>query len=419
MTGRQTSVAAALLLIAAPVLAFPAVLGAAHAWMAAAVAVVALLGTVALVSDLGHLYRYIGLLGLTSLVGWVAAADQPETINHFCGLALGLCSMGTIAAWCRTRERLTLVTVLFLLGGAVALVTGSRSTTPVHKSKALFRETTAAVAAVTPLPLSALHSRTSVNRNALAAAAMLILPVAGAVALATVRWPGLQAGLRFAGLLTALWAGVVVVMMQSRSAWMSAVVVLWIWARGAMRPKVWWAITGVVSVALPMALIFVWSGHPRTLELLETLEARTAIWQQGLQALRPSPWFGIGLDYFRHSGYSPILVWPDQIVGRPHAHNVFLQTALDVGLLGLVAYLGLMGSVMRRATEVVKSSAGDPWVRHVATGAALSIVSVHVYGLLDAVPLGAKVGLFQWLSCGLVLAAWRIHRAAESSQAAI
>jgi hypothetical protein len=38
--------------------------------------------------------------------------------------------------------------------------------------------------------------------------------------------------------------------------------------------------------------------------------------------------------------------------------------------------------------------------RHVAAGAGLSIVGIHFFGLADAVALGAKVGLFQWISPG-------------------
>jgi hypothetical protein len=40
----------------------------------------------------------------------------------------------------------------------------------------------------------------------------------------------------------------------------------------------------------------------------------------------------------------------------------------------------------------------------------LALVSVHAYGLLDAVALGTKLGVFQWLSSGLILAAWQVDR---------
>lgn len=417
MTSRLSWLPVVLLAAASPVLAFPALLGPANASVAAALGILALLGSVWLTRRHHLLPWFVALLALTSVIGWVSASDQPETLNHFCGLALGLLTMGTLAAWCDTRDRFTLATVVFVLGGAAVLVIGNRSTTPVHTSKALFKETTAAKSEVNPLPLPELHQRTSVNRNALAAAAMMILPVAAAVAFTPVQSPGAQAAFRLAGMATAFWAAVIVVIMQSRSAWISALVVLWLWARGLMRPKAWWAATSIGAIVLPALVLFVWRDHPRTIELVSAVQVRVDIWEQGRQALLTSPWFGIGLDYFRHSGYSPILVWPDIIVGRPHAHNFFLQTALDVGVVGLTGYLLAMGYILWRAVETAGSKTGDLLVRHVAAGAALSLVSVHVYGLLDAVALGTKVGVFQWVVCGLALAAWRIQGSTGSAQA--
>jgi putative inorganic carbon (HCO3(-)) transporter len=134
------------------------------------------------------------------------------------------------------------------------------------------------------------------------------------------------------------------------------------------------------------------------------------IWDQALQALRPSPWLGIGLDYFRNGGYALVLAPPNQMVGTPHAHNIFLQTALDLGVAGLVVYVTLIGWVLRRALDLFRATGGDRWVRYVGVGAGLSVISVHAYGLLDAVALGTKVGVFQWLACGLVLGAWRVER---------
>jgi putative inorganic carbon (HCO3(-)) transporter len=182
-----------------------------------------------------------------------------------------------------------------------------------------------------------------------------------------------------------------------------------------MRSRWWWLIVLTLFVWLCAVVVLIWSGHPRGAEVIAAVRERTEIWGEALQALRVSPWFGIGLDYFRHSGYSPVFVFPDKIVGNPHAHNIFLQTALDVGLIGLASYVAIVAFVLRRAWEIVTARTGDEWVRYIGFGAALSIASVHLYGLLDAVALGAKVGLFQWLACGLVLAAWRLDRQGRSS----
>jgi hypothetical protein len=52
---------------------------------------------------------------------------------------------------------------------------------------------------------------------------------------------------------------------------------------------------------------------------------------------------------------------------------------------------------------VVRETDGLP--RRLALGSALGIIGVHLFGIADAVSLGARVGLFQWLSAGFILAA--------------
>jgi len=66
--------------------------------------------------------------------------------------------------------------------------------------------------------------------------------------------------------------------------------------------------------------------------------------------------------------------------------------------------------VFRRACDIAATDGGDQWVRSVGIAAGLSLLSVHIFGLLDAVALGTKVGILQWLACGLVLAAWRLQK---------
>ena len=90
-----------------------------------------------------------------------------------------------------------------------------------------------------------------------------------------------------------------------------------------------------------------------------------------------------------------------------HAHNVFLQTGLDVGLIGLCAYVWILAFLFVRADQASRGPSG--LARGAAVGSALSLAAVHLFGLADAVPLGAKIGTFQWLAAGLALSSWRLQ----------
>lgn len=404
--------AVAFLMLATPLLAFPRALGVEHAWVAVVIGIVALVVSVKLLRGFGAMPVVVALLALLAIAGWVRASAQVDTINHFAGLALGLLAMATIAYVCRSRLLLALAVGSYVLLGAVILGVGLRSATPVYGAKAFSLNPLGDAWARPPLPLNALHARTSVNPNVLGAVAMLILPVAAAVAVVPLGGGRLPLALRLLGVVMALGAGAVVVLTQSRSVWMSAVVVIALLMRRRVAPRVWWVAAGAWCIILALLLTVV--DHPQVADALVSAGSRTLLWEDSVQALQSSPWLGIGFDYLRHSGLALVQQAPDRIVGAPHAHNIFLQTALDIGVIGLACYLAIIGLVLRRATDLIRS-ADDAWVRSVGIGAALSLVSVHVFGLLDAIPLGAKVGLFQWLACGLILAAWRIRTSSEGT----
>jgi len=415
MTSRVPSIAAAVLTLVAPVLAFPALAGSSGLGAVGVLAAVAMICAIGLVRNVGRLPLYVAVLAVAAIFAALDVAEQPETINHFAGLALGLLAMGTVGVWCRTRERLVCAVLAFVVFGAAAAAIGFRSVLPVHTAKTMFGKPTAPVSAPAPLPIGRLHPQRSVNRNALAALAIMVVPVAVALAGSPLVGSSVRIPLQVAGVLSALGTIAVVVVMQSRSVWLAAAGMVWLMARRFVKPAVWWATAIAVFVLVPVVVYTLWGDHPRAAEPMGSLQTRIAIWQQALEALRTSPWTGIGFDYFRHSGYSPVLVYPDIIVGRPHAHNVFLQTALDVGLIGLAAYMAVTVFVLRRAYDLARLNGGDSWVRAVGVAAGLSVFSVQVYGLLDAVALGAKVGIFQWLACGLVLAAWRLQTSFEQT----
>lgn len=73
-----------------------------------------------------------------------------------------------------------------------------------------------------------------------------------------------------------------------------------------------------------------------------TLSGRTYIWQVALDRLWEQPWLGYGRSAF----WSPESPYPKAIsyylsqnFNAPHAHNGFIDVALDVGLIGLALFL--------------------------------------------------------------------------------
>jgi O-antigen ligase len=118
--------------------------------------------------------------------------------------------------------------------------------------------------------------------------------------------------------------------------------------------------------------------------------------------LAASPVTGIGLNAFplvhgRRPEYQGGFVYQ----GLAHSHNTLLQAALDYGLAGLVAVVGLYTALAWSAWRAYRRLAGSPLAMLVA-GLALGLAAMAVHGLVDAFAIGAKPGFLAWAAAGLL-----------------
>lgn len=98
-----------------------------------------------------------------------------------------------------------------------------------------------------------------------------------------------------------------------------------------------------------------------------------------------------------------------------HAHNIFLQVALDVGLPGLIAYLAIL---LLAFWEGWQSARLDKALRPYALGLLGGLVALHIFGLTDALALGAKPGLLFWINIGLLTAMRQVRQADRAGPSA-
>jgi putative inorganic carbon (hco3(-)) transporter len=156
---------------------------------------------------------------------------------------------------------------------------------------------------------------------------------------------------------------------------------------------------------------------------LNSLPSRVEIWSRALYGIEDFPLSGMGLNTFRNlvGKLYPLFSIPADVeIG--HAHNEFLQAALDLGIPGLVAFVGLYLGAFQMLVTIWKKEpscfSGDPIVNFfrlnvgsfrnaMVLGLGGGLAAHLLYGLTDAVALGAKPGLLFWmllaLICGLYL----------------
>jgi putative inorganic carbon (hco3(-)) transporter len=135
---------------------------------------------------------------------------------------------------------------------------------------------------------------------------------------------------------------------------------------------------------------------------LDTLEGRLEVWSRAIEGIQDFPLTGMGLNTFRHIVfvlYPLTTIGPDFDLG--HAHNEFLQAALDLGLPGLIAFSALYFGAFWMLREIWHT-ASTSMVRYLVLGLGGSLFAHLIYGLTDAVALGAKPGILFWMLLGLI-----------------
>jgi putative inorganic carbon (HCO3(-)) transporter len=136
---------------------------------------------------------------------------------------------------------------------------------------------------------------------------------------------------------------------------------------------------------------------------------RAKIWPQAIRTILDFPLTGMGMNTFRYTIGENIA----------HAHNEFLQAALDLGLPGLVAFLALyvgafwmlakIWQVAQRPEFLAWAGEVQPWpldarslTQALVLGLGGGLFAHLIYGLTDAVALGAKPGILFWALLGLI-----------------
>lgn len=128
-----------------------------------------------------------------------------------------------------------------------------------------------------------------------------------------------------------------------------------------------------------------------------TLASRLEVWQRGWLMVQDFPFTGIGIGTYNvvaHTLYPFFIAAPDEVV--PHAHNQFLEVAVDLGIPGLMTYVGLLAAFAYGAVRAYRA-ANDASVRALIMGLVCGMIAHHVFGLTDAFILGTKPGLLMWI----------------------
>ena len=153
---------------------------------------------------------------------------------------------------------------------------------------------------------------------------------------------------------------------------------------GRWRPA---AAAFLVLVSLAAAGYYTFVASPEALERVTDVEGgsgRTDIWAVGLRMVEASPTNGIGVGNFATSSVHYLLepgaLQRDEfIVDEPKvAHNIYLEVLAELGVVGLVLFLGILGFSLVAAIKAARSfeRAGDKRMELLARSVSVALIAL-------------------------------------------
>jgi putative inorganic carbon (hco3(-)) transporter len=351
-------------------------------------------------------------VSLTRVHDWSAA-------SRALGLVTGLSLLYAVANSAASRTAVLRSACAFAVLGGVGVALGGAATLAGPLA-------TPGGSAVLGLPHGGL------NPNEVGGFLTLTLPLAMAFALHRVLAKGLQSGSRLerwvrpVAAAAALLQTAVVFAGQSRAALfgvLASIVCLVVENVAAVRGARWrrWLGGGLVAaVALsPVFALAVVSGAGSRGGSLEYatgdawIAHRLDIWARGLYVLAGASLTGAGPGQFALMQGPPALPHgPPPGAAIPHAHNLALQAALDFGVPAALT----IGALVWCAFPALDGAQRLEDLERLARALNASMTGFLVYGITDAVAVGARGGLGLWWVLGLVVGCWGLGQGTAGSR---
>ena len=132
-------------------------------------------------------------------------------------------------------------------------------------------------------------------------------------------------------------------------------------------------------------------------------EMRLAIWESSAAMILDHPLLGIGWGAYRMVYHEYDFYINDVSVDIYHAHNMYLNYAAEIGVIGAAAYFWFFFGTMISAFLASRSET-SAFVRRFELGWALALVTVALGGLTDDVVFNIPTSMLLWLGCAISMA---------------
>ncbi len=134
---------------------------------------------------------------------------------------------------------------------------------------------------------------------------------------------------------------------------------------------------------------------------------RLYIWDSALQMIRDHGLAGIGLGPGNFTPLYADYCSPNASVAQ-HCHMLYLEVWLEMGVLGILSFLGMYLGTIRSAIRAAQKT--DPLLRHVLIACVSSLVGVSFVGAAEYIWFYPRVMFAFFILIGITLAAVKLAR---------
>jgi putative inorganic carbon (hco3(-)) transporter len=333
-----------------------------------------------------------------------ATALPDKTIWQVLRLMTGIGLFYAIVNWTNSKQRLEWL-LFVLISGGLMLVAIAPFSVSWNTSKLSF------------IP-SDLYERfvlivqDTAHPNVMAGYLVIIFPIS--LSLFLFGWREMNQWLKIIGISNSILIPLTLILTQSRAAWiaMALVILLIIY----FRFRFGWILIIISGIAGVVGIYIL--GINNIIDMISSsgaisgIDGRVEIWSRAIYMIQDFAFTGVGMGTFGDVAdllYPFFLYAPGTI---PHAHNLFLQVAVDLGVMGLVAWLAIVMGVLITAWQLYKTTSGEYKTISQAIGVGMmgSVIALLEQGILDAVTWGmVRPAPIVWVIWGTCVAAWYVY----------
>lgn len=186
--------------------------------------------------------------------------------------------------------------------------------------------------------------------------------------------------------------------------------------------------TGLNSFAISLVAILIFVStivtvNPQFLNIVNrrifsddynAAQSRIPQMQVALNIIKANPFLGVGINNYTEvmQDYDTSDIKLTSIT-RHQVHNIFLQIAAEMGIMGLVIFIWLILMVYKEGLTYIKSSEGT--MSGIVIGIIAGTSAFLIHGLVDAASLGNHLFLIFWFFAGIIIATRKIESQAKPS----